>query len=170
LCPRQLQRNPTPIVGCAILLESVFVEPKHQKKRPCSPLIPLEADYLKLAGEPVLHLGAAVLSACKLLYVLLHFPLVLSPFKGLVDLGSSNCFLDSSFVANNKLPFREIVPFSITLIDSTVNAHVTCIVLLPIKFSCGYKCTLEFFITKLKSTYPAVLSYSWLTHYNPIIN
>ena len=56
------------------------------------------------------------------------------------------------------------------LINGTVNALVTCIVSLPIKFSCSYECILEFFVTKLENTYPAVLRHSWLTYCNPTID
>jgi len=51
-----------------------------------------------------------------------------------------------------------------------MNAHITCVISLPIKFSCSYVCKLEFFVTKLEGTYPAVLGYSWLTYYKPIID
>jgi len=62
------------------------------------------------------------------------------------------------------------MPLSVALIDSTMNAYVNHIVMLPIEFPCGYLCTPEFFMTKLEGTYPAVLSYSWLYQCNPIIN
>jgi len=75
-----------------------------------------------------------------------------------------------SFVTKNRLPFQEIDPFPIILIDGTVNAYVTRIVMLPINFTCGYSYTPDFYITKLKGTYPAVLGYSWLTYCNPTIN
>ena len=91
-------------------------------------------------------------------------------FEGLVDSGSSDCFLDSVFVARNELPTREITPLPISLIDGTVNMYVNCVVLLPIKLSCGYVCVSEFYVTKLKGTYPAVLGYSWLSYYNPTID
>lgn len=83
-------------------------------------------------------------------------------FKELVDSGSSDCFLNSSFISKNKLSFREIAPLPVALIDGTINAFVTCVVPLPINFSYGYSCMLEFYITKLEDTYPAVLRFSWL--------
>jgi len=100
----------------------------------------------------------------------LYSPAVPVAFEGLVDSGSSDCFLDSSFVNKNKLSFQEITLLPVALIDDTVNAFVTCVVPLPINFPCGYSCMLEFYITKLESTYPAVLGFSWLTHCNPAID
>jgi len=108
--------------------------------------------------------------APKALHAVLRSPLVPSVFEGLVDSGSSDCFLDSLFVAKFNLPFREIAPLPVALIDGTVNTHVTRVVSLPIEFSCGYVCELEFFVTKLEGTYPVVLGYSWLTHCNPSID
>jgi len=70
----------------------------------------------------------------------------------------------------NKLPFQKIVPFLIALIDGTVNAYVNSIVTLPIEFPCGYSYAPEFYVTKLEGTYPAVLSYSWLSQYNLTID
>ena len=140
------------------------------KKRTSSPLTPPGADCLRHAREPTLYLGAMALTNTKSLYVPFHSPLVSVVFEGLVDSGSSDCFLDTGFIAENKLPFWEIAPLSIMLIDGTVNAYVTCIVTLPIKFACGYSCTLKFYMTKLNGTSLAVLGFSWLTCCNPLIN
>jgi len=41
-------------------------------------------------------------------------------FRGLIDSGSLDCFLDSNFVSINKLRTWEIDPLPLTLIDSTV--------------------------------------------------
>ena len=60
---------------------------------------------LRLAGESIPHLGTTTLTGSKLLCATLHSLLILVYFEGLVDLGSSNCFLDTSFVTKNKLPF-----------------------------------------------------------------
>jgi len=98
------------------------------------------------------------------------YPTLVVPIIFQQDLGSSDCFLDLEFVVRNKLPYWEIVPLPVALIDGTVNAFVNHIVLLPIKLSCDYACTPEFFVMKLEGTYPVVLSYSWLAYCNPTIN
>jgi len=140
------------------------------KKSPYSSLIPLGADCINCIGKSSLYLGAIVLTTPKALYTVLYFPLVLLTFERLVDLGSSNCFLDSSFATKYKLLFWEIASLLIVLIDSAINAYITCVISLPIEFSCGYVCNLEFFVMKLEGTYPAVLGYNWLVHCNPTIN
>ena len=151
-------------------LEDVLVEPEHQKKRISSPLIPPRINCIKRAGEPTLHLGVASATTSKLLHATLCSSLIPSAFEGLVDSGSSDCFLDSDFVTTNKLPFQKIALLPIALIDGTVNAYVNSTVMLPIEFPCGYSCTPEFYVTKLERTYLAVLGYSWLSQCNPTID
>jgi len=73
----------------------------------------------------------------KSLHTSLSSPLVQSLFEGLVDSGSSDCFLDSDFVAKNKLLTQEIVLLPITLIDGTVNTYVTHVISLSINLTCG---------------------------------
>jgi len=41
-CPRQLQKPPGLIEGCAAHLETMFIEPEHQKKDPAVPSLPQE--------------------------------------------------------------------------------------------------------------------------------
>jgi len=41
---------------------------------------------------------------------------------------------------------------------------------LPIRLPCLYFCQIEFFVTKLESTYPIVLGHNWLTQHNPLID
>jgi len=125
---------------------------------------------LKLTGKPFLLLGAVTTATPKSLHTSLSSPLVQSLFEGLVDSGSSDCFLDSDFVAKNKLLTREIAPLPIALIDGTVNIYVTRVISLPINLTCGYGCTPEFYVTKLEDTYLAVLGYSWLVGCNPNID
>jgi len=110
------------------------------------------------------------MSDSRALSMTLYSPAIPIAFEELVDSGSLDCFLDSSFISKNKLSFQEIVPLPVALIDGTVNTFVTCVIPLPINFSCGYSCTLEFYVTKLESTYLAVLGFSWLTYYNPAID
>ena len=140
------------------------------KKRVSSPPISPGADCLRHAGEPIPYSGATTLTSSNSLCATLCSLLVLENFERLVDSGSSNCFLDMSFITKNRLPFWEIDPLSIALIDSTVNAHVTRIITLPINFTYGYSCIPDFYVTKLEGIYPAVLGYSWLTYCNPTIN
>jgi len=140
------------------------------KKRISSPLNSPGANCLSITGKPTLYLGASTVSNSRALSTTLYSLVIPTAFEGLVDSGFSDCFLNSSFVIKNQLPFWEITPLFVALIDGTVNVFVTHVVLLPINFSCSYSCTLEFYITKLKSTYLAVLRFSWLIHYNIAID
>ena len=55
-----------------------------------------------------------------------------------MDLGSSGCFVDPNFIVSNGLTYWTIVPLSVVLIDSTVNACVTHVVSFPIDFAYVY--------------------------------
>jgi len=56
------------------------------------------------------------------------------------------------------------------LIDGTINHFVSQITMLPIVLSCGYMGPIEFFMTKLGGTSPAVLGFNWLQSLNPRID
>jgi len=58
-------------------------------------------------------------------------------FIALVDSGFSDSFIDSVFVANNKLAYQDIEPHPLSLIDGTVNNCVNRTVILPMKFPYG---------------------------------
>ena len=111
-----------------------------------------------------------VLNSPKALHARLHSQLVPYPFLALVDSGSSDCFIDSSFVLLHKLPTREITSLPLTLIDGTVNCFVSQITTLPILLSCSYMVPTEFFVTKLDDSSPAVLDFNWLQSHNPVID
>lgn len=170
LVPDNHTEPPPPLMHVQQSLRMSLSNLNIKKKRISSLLTLLRINCIRRTREPALYLGAASVVSSKLLHVTLYSPLVLLAFEGLVDLGSSDCFLDLSFVTMNKLPFWEIVPLLVALIDGTINAYVNCTVMLPIEFPCGYLCTPEFFVTKLEENYPVVLNYSWLYQYNPTIN
>ena len=91
-------------------------------------------------------------------------------FLGLIDSGSSDCLMDSSFVDTYKLPFRVIEPLPLTLIDGTVSQYVMQTVMLPIRLACGYSCSTEFYVTYLDGSSPVVLGLNWLKDHNPSID
>jgi len=55
------------------------------------------------------------------LSLILYSDLVLGSFLGLVDSGSTSCFVDFYFVTTHKLPFQEVNLLSLILIDDTIN-------------------------------------------------
>ena len=112
----------------------------------------------------------AKLSGMKSLLVDLCSQLVPGKFKGLVDSGSSDCFVNSEFVTRNKVRTQKINPLPLFLIDGTVNRGIDQIVSLPMQFSCGSSCVVECYVTPLDGSCEVVLGYNWLRTYNPAID
>jgi len=83
-------------------------------------------------------------------------------FKGLIDSGSLDCFLDSKFVISNKLRTWEIDLLPLTLIDGTMNCYVNQVVSLPIQLPCRSLCMIKCYVTTLDGSYELVLGYNWL--------
>jgi len=90
--------------------------------------------------------------------------------KSLVDLGSSDCFIDTSFVYKYKIPVREIAFFSLFLLNGTVNNFIYQVVSLPIQFPYRISLSLKLFVTPLDNSCVLVLDYNWLFQYSPIID
>jgi len=122
----------------------------------------VEIDLNKVCDRTFLRVGTAALTDPKSLLILLRSNWVLKEFLGLVDFGSLDCLIDSSFVAIHKLPFQVVQPLPLTLIDGMVNQYVTQIVTLPIQLTCGYSCTSEFYVTCLEGASPTVLEHSYI--------
>ena len=53
-------------------------------------------------------------------------------FKALVDSGSTHCFDNPQFIANNKLITYAVPPIPLKLIDGTINNIITEAIELPI--------------------------------------
>jgi len=156
--------------GPCILYQSVSGLPRVVKKWHGSHLTPWGVDCLNLAREMMLCLGAATLTCSKSLQVELSLPPVPVPINTLVDSGSSDCFMDFALISKYHLPYRKINPHPLALIDGIINHLVNHVVSLPIRLPCLYSCQIEFFVTKLKSTYSIVLGHNWLTQHNPLID
>jgi len=115
-------------------------------------------------------LEVVTFSKTRSLIIDLCLSLVQGMFKGLVDSGSLDCFLDSKFVISNKLRTQKIDPLPLTLIDGTVNYYVNQVIFLPIQLSYGLLCVIECYVTTLDSSYKLVLGHNWLREWNSTID
>jgi len=84
--------------GSHVLHQSVSEFPRVVKKQPGSHLTPWKVDCLNSAREMILHLDTATITCLKSLQVELSLPPIPAPVIALVDLGSSDCFVDSVLV------------------------------------------------------------------------
>ena len=89
---------------------------------------------------------------------------------GLVDSGSSHCFIDSSFVSQKSLSTYEISPVTLRLLDGSVGAIITKAADVSIRFITNDILRLTCYVTKLDPSTALVLGYNWLHRYNPLID
>ena len=125
-----------------------------------------------VSGEVTeVRLNAAALTDPNSFYTKVSFPQfpTLSA-SGLVDSGSSHCFIDPSFISKNKIPYYDIPPVTLRLLDGSVGASIARIADIDICFSTNDKMLLRFYVTKLDSATAMVFGHNWLHRYNPSID
>ena len=98
------------------------------------------------------------------------YPLIQTSFPGLLDCGSSDCFIDPKFAFKHKLQVRSIPPMQLKLLDGSRGASITQAIDLPIKFPCGMVTPITFLVAPLDSTCVVVFGLNWLTRYNPMVD
>ncbi len=121
-------------------------------------------------AEPQLRLNASALSDPSALLLRLYAENLENSFTALVDSGSSHCFIDSDFVDEHGLQTSSIPPLRLSLFDGSSNTSITRITTLPVHFPSGEVLNIDFYVTPLDKSVSAVLGYSWLSDYNPLID
>ena len=117
------------------------------------------------------RLNAAALSNPDSLHTPISFPSFPSVTStGLVDSGSSHCFVDPDFISSNSFPSYEIPPVTLRLLDGSIGAIITRATEIDIRFSTKDVLRLKFYITVLDSSSAFVFGFNWLHRYNPSID
>ena len=88
----------------------------------------------------------------------------------LMDSGSSHNFINSELVNKYRLPTRSMDPLWLQLFDGSSNHTITQVTTLPLQFPSGEILSVDFYVTPLDKSVSAVLGYSWLSDYNPLID
>jgi len=156
--------------GMSSIGRRVVKHARNIKKKVSGYLVPWGVIRLRTPLEPKLYLGAAFLCDRKALLSPVSSNMVSGKFLGLVDLGSSDSFIDSAFVSKNNLVSQSIEPCPLSLIDGTVNNLVNQIVMLLMRLPCGMSFLIKFFITSLDGSCEVVLGHNWLMVSNPQID
>ena len=116
---------------------------------------------------PEVRLNASALSNDSLTIPLLHNS---DPLLTLVDSGSTHCFIDLKIVIHYNLPTSQVPPKHLRLFNGSSGGVINQGVTIPIRFPSGETQTIEFLVAPLDPSVSAVLGYSWLTAYNPLID
>lgn len=102
--------------------------------------------------------------------VTLYSDSVPSPFRTLIDSGSLHCYLDTDVADRYTIPTTPVTPIHLQLFNGTSNQTITRTASIPLHFPLGEIILVDFYVTPLNQSVSAVLGYSWLSAYNPLID
>jgi hypothetical protein len=118
------------------------------------------------------HLNAASFRSPSALFIDIHTENIQN-IRTLIDSGSSDCFIDSRFALANNFHLENLpIPLRLSLFDGSASANGLIIQFTTqkIRLPCGAQQPVRFLLTTLDHSASAVLGYSWLHRYNPLID
>ena len=92
------------------------------------------------------------------------------PTTGLVDCGSTHCFIDTTFANDNNLMTYTMPPQRLHLIDGSSNTWITHTIDLTIRYPTDDTFVFTFLVTLLDSSAALVFGYNWVCCFNPSID
>ena len=142
------------------------------KKRLSSlqPPTPPRGCISSICAQTIVTLNASIPTPDALIIPVTSETIPDTQLMSLVDLGSSDSFVNSGFVEKHHPAAYTIPAIRLRLIDGTCNSVVTQAIKLHICFSSSEKQTMNFYVTPLDSSCTLMLGHHWLTTYNPSID
>jgi len=89
---------------------------------------------------------------------------------GLIDSGSSHCFIDPTYAHDHNIPLTSIPRVTLRFLNGSFGEDIVQVATLPIRFSTDDIIELLFYVTPLYSDSAFVFGHIWLHRYNPSID
>ena len=123
-----------------------------------------------IRAQTIVTLNASITTPDALIILVTSKTIPDTQLMSLVDLGSSDSFIDLGFMEKHHLAAYTIPAIRLCLIDGTCNSIITQAIKLHICFSSSKKQTVNFYVTSLDSSCTLMLGHRWLATYNPLID